>query len=175
MAPDPCRSLIDPRSYRLGGSQNWLHHRFAGQNKQISNLFHLLFTNNMPGVSHWKQELRQQMSPLKLKARSAVHGLTSSSCLPDCYQVCCAFFQSSLDSIVKRRETSVAPTTTKTQLLNWGVYLALNRTSAKCYIHLEGVNSNKVSRTNSGKPCANIWGYRFRPKFNCHVRKIIFW
>ena len=129
----------------------------------------------MPSVSHWKQELRQHMSPLMLKARSAVHGLTTScSCLPDYYQVCCASFRSSLDSTVKRREASVAPTTINAAA-KLGCVLALNRNPIKCYIHLESVNSNKVSRTDTEKPYAKVWGHRFRTKFICHMRKLIFW
>lgn len=56
-----------------------------------------------------------------------------------------------------------------------GCVLALNRTSIKCYIHLEGANSNKVLLTDSKKPCAKVWGRRFRTKFISHVRKIAFW
>lgn len=76
------------------------------------------------------------MSPLKLKARSAVHGFTMSSSCLRLPVIRCA---------VPSSKAGVAPTTTKAQLLYWGVYLALNRTSIKCYILLEGVNSNKVS------------------------------
>lgn len=159
MTPDPCRSVIDLRSYRLGSSQNWLHHRFAGQHKQISNLSHFLFTNNVPGVSHWKQ-----MSPLKLKAGAAVHGFTTALFLSPTpyYQVRCTLFQS-----------WHCPHNHQTHLLHWGVYLALNRTSIKCYILLEGVNSNKVSQIDSEKPCAKVWGHRFRTEFIWHMRRII--
>lgn len=56
-----------------------------------------------------------------------------------------------------------------------GCVLALNRTPIKCYIHLEGANSNKVLLIDSKKPCAKAWGCRFRTKFTSHVRKIAFW